>query len=149
MKKAIIILFIVLSGFALFAQQKIVLPTNPPSPPPAPIAPYRPFTEAAGFIFISGQIALEPGKTELVKGDIKTEIVQVMKNLQTTLESNGLIMSNMVKCTVYLTDIKFYDEFNEIYKTFFDQERLPAREVVQVVALPKGARVEISGIAFR
>jgi 2-iminobutanoate/2-iminopropanoate deaminase len=113
---------------------------------PKPIGPYSKAKMAQGFLFISGQIAIDPVTKELLKSDFRQEVTQVMNNLNAILKENGLSFNQIAKCTVYLTDMNNYSIFNEVYASFFDGN-FPAREVVQVVKLPKNARVEISAIA--
>ena len=91
---------------------------------------------------------MNPETGKLVGGDIKEATKQAMKNIGTILKKNGLDFSNVVKCTVFLTDIRDYSAMNEVYKTFFT-EGFPAREAIEVSNLPVGARIEISAIAAK
>jgi 2-iminobutanoate/2-iminopropanoate deaminase len=134
-------------SFSQVKEAPVAVPV--PEPSPTPIAPYRQFTDAGNIIFISGQIAIDPKTNNIIKSDFRSEVDQVMKNLQSVIESAGVPFNNVLKCTVYLTDMKLFEEFNEIYRTYFEEGRWPARETVQVVALPKGARIEISAIVMR
>ena len=102
-------------------------------------------TELDGFVFTSGQIHLKLDGT-LVKGTMKDKTKQVMSNLEAILEAAECRFSNVLKTTVYITDMEKYGEFNETYATYFEKP-LPAREVVCVKALPLGAELEISMIA--
>jgi len=116
---------------------------------PKPVAPYsQSVLTADGLLFVSGQIPMSPETGELVGGDIKEATKQAMQNIGTILKKNGLDFSNVVKCTVFLTDIRDYGAMNEVYRTFFT-EGFPAREAIEVSNLPIGARVEISAIAAK
>jgi 2-iminobutanoate/2-iminopropanoate deaminase len=103
----------------------------------------------AGILFVSGQIPINPETGQLLKGDIKKETEQVMKNIGAILKNNGMDFKNVVKCTVFLTDIRDYADMNEIYGSFFPDKVFPAREAIEVVNLPLGASIEISAIASR
>jgi 2-iminobutanoate/2-iminopropanoate deaminase len=117
---------------------------------PAPIGPYNQSVMAGGFLFTSGQIPLDPVSGELVKGDIKAETHQCMKNLEAILSEAKLTFGHVVKTTIFLTDIGFFADVNEVYSSYFKGDfrgDFPARETVAVKALPKSANVEISMIA--
>ena len=109
--------------------------------------PYSAAVEAGDFIFISGQIALDP-KTGEVITDIQSATRQVLTNMQTILEEAGLNLTNIVKTTIYLKNITDFAAVNEIYAGFFPQEP-PARSTIGVSSLPKGAPIEIEAIAVR
>lgn len=113
---------------------------------PKPIATYSKSVTSSGFVFLSGQIGIDPVTNELVNSDFRQEVTQVMNNIGAVLKENGLSFNNVVKCTVYLTDISNYGLMNEVYASYF-KDKFPAREAVQVVKLPKNANVEISAIA--
>ena len=98
------------------------------------------------MLFISGQIALDPASGDLVKGDIKAETTQVMKNLQAILAEAGMDFSNIIKTSIFLMDMGQFGAVNEVYAQYFSTDA-PARETVQVAGLPKGVNVEISMIA--
>lgn len=115
---------------------------------PAPIGPYNQAVMAGGFLFISGQIPLNPATGELVSDTIKAETKQVMENLKAILQEAGLDFTHVVKTTIFLTDMHQFSEVNEVYGTYFTNA-FPARETVQVSALPKFVRVEISMIACK
>jgi 2-iminobutanoate/2-iminopropanoate deaminase len=124
--------------------KKIVNTTNAP----APIGPYSQAVEAGNFLFVSGQIPANPANGEIVSSDIKAETHQVMKNISAILSEAGLSFSNVVKTTIFLTDMQSFAQVNEVYGTYFT-EQFPARETVQVAALPKNVNVEISVIAIK
>lgn len=113
---------------------------------PAPIGPYNQAVQAGNLLFISGQIALAPGSSELVDHSITTETRQVMKNLEAILNAAGLGFKNVVKTSIFLSDMSLFNEVNEEYGNFFDKD-YPARETLAVKGLPKNVNVEISMIA--
>ncbi len=113
---------------------------------PAAIGPYSQGIRAGGFLFLSGQIPLDPKTGELVSGSIEEETHRVMQNLRGVLEAAGVGFGQVVKTTIYLTDLADFAKVGEVYATYFDAQP-PARATVQVAALPKGARVEIDAIA--
>jgi 2-iminobutanoate/2-iminopropanoate deaminase len=116
---------------------------------PSPIGPYNQAILVDNTLYVSGQIALDPKTMELVNRDIKTETFQVMKNLSEVLKVAGMDFANVVKTTIFLYDIRDFDSVNEVYGSYFDHKVAPARETIQVAALPKNVRVEISVIAIR
>src|SRR5947208_1997169 len=114
---------------------------------PIPIGPYSQAVAANGFLFVSGQIASNPATGEIVSGDIKAETKQVMENLKAILTEAGLSLSSIVKTSIFLTDMGNFAHVNEVYSMYFT-DQFPARETVQVAALPKNVNVEISVIAI-
>jgi len=115
---------------------------------PAPIGPYSQAIEAAGLIFVSGQVAIEPATGELVLDDIKTETTKVMENIKAILNEAGIDFGHIVKTTIFLKDMASFGQVNEVYGSYFS-EKFPARETVAVAGLPKNVNVEISVIAVR
>ncbi len=115
---------------------------------PEPIGPYNQAVEMGGLVFTSGQIGMDPSTGKLVDGGIEAETVQALHNLQSVLEAAGATLSDVLKCTVYVTDMGDYPRINEVYGRFF-KDGPPARSLVEVKALPAGARVEIDAIAHR
>ncbi len=115
---------------------------------PKPIGPYSQAVQAGNMLFVSGQIALDTATGKIIDGDIQLEAEYVMKNVKAVVEKAGFKMRNIVKTTIFLTDLANFKAVNEVYAQFFS-DNFPARETVQVVALPKGAHVEISVIAVR
>jgi len=113
---------------------------------PAPIGPYNQSVKAGGFLFISGQIPLVPATGELVTSGIKDETTQVMQNLKAILDEAKLTFENVVKTTIFLSDMALFADVNEVYGSYFTSDA-PARETVAVKGLPKGVNVEISMIA--
>lgn len=115
---------------------------------PAPIGPYNQATLAANLLFISGQICIDPSTGNLKNRDLQEETHQVMQNLKNILQEAGMNFSNVMKTTIFLTDMNSFSEVNEIYGKYFEGD-FPARETVQVSALPKAVNVEISMIAMK
>lgn len=113
---------------------------------PAPIGPYNQAIRTGNLLFISGQICIDPASGELKKKDLQEETHQVMHNLKAILREAGMQFSNVVKTTIFLTDMNRFADINEIYGKYFDGN-FPARETVQVSALPRFVNVEISMIA--
>lgn len=113
---------------------------------PEPIGPYNQAVKANGFLFVSGQIALNPANGNLQTEDIETETKQVMNNLKAILETAGIGFDHIIKTTIFLSDMSFFGTVNEIYGSFFTGNH-PARETVAVKTLPKNVNVEISVIA--
>ena len=115
---------------------------------PAPIGPYNQAIIVNSTIYISGQICIDPSTNQLKNKDIQDETHQVMKNLRNILQEAGMSFTNIVKTTIFLTDMNQFSEVNEIYGKYFDGD-FPARETVQVSALPKFVNVEISMIGVK
>ncbi len=115
---------------------------------PAPIGPYNQAVLTGNMLFISGQIAINPENEHLLVGDIDVETHQVMKNLQAILTEAGMDFSNVVKTSIFLSDMSHFAAVNEIYHSYFSSD-YPARETVAVLGLPKNVNVEISMIAAK
>jgi 2-iminobutanoate/2-iminopropanoate deaminase len=122
-------------------------PIHPPNAA-KPVAPYTPAIEAGGVLYISGQIALKGDSGELVMASIEEETRQVMENIGILLRAAGLDYEHVVKMTVLLSDMALYTAVNTVYGGYFKGVP-PAREAFAVKGLPRGANVEISGIAVR
>jgi len=116
---------------------------------PAPIGPYNQAILIDNTLYMSGQIALDPATMHLVLHSVENETTQVMKNLEAVLEAAGMTFENVVKSTIFLTDMEDFAKVNTIYGSYFDEKTAPARETVQVSALPKSVNVEISMIAIK
>ena len=114
---------------------------------PSPVGPYNQAILAGGMLYVSGQIAINPVTGELILTTIQDETHRVMKNLQAILKEAGLTFEDVVKCSVFVSDMKHYSAINEVYATYFNEETAPARELVEVANLPKYVNVEISVIA--
>jgi 2-iminobutanoate/2-iminopropanoate deaminase len=115
---------------------------------PKAIGPYSQAIATGGTVFLSGQIPLDPATGELVPGDVSAQTEQVMKNLAAVLAAAGCSFENVVRCGIFLIDLADFGKVNEVYARYFPANP-PARSTVQVVALPRGARVEIDCIAVR
>jgi 2-iminobutanoate/2-iminopropanoate deaminase len=113
---------------------------------PKPIGPYSQAVKSNGFLFVSGQVALDPRSNEFVPGDVRQQTERVLENLKGILEASGANLNHVVKTTVFLKDINDFAAMNEIYGKFFTAAP-PARSTVQVARLPKDALVEIEVIA--
>ena len=115
---------------------------------PAPIGPYNQAVKINNMLFISGQVAMDPNNNnELVKSSIEDETHQVMKNLSAILEEAGMDFTNVVKTTIFLSDMSYFKEINSIYGSYLKDGEEPARETVAVKTLPKEVNIEISMIA--
>jgi len=113
---------------------------------PAPIGPYSQAVKIENTLYVSGQIPLIAETGQLITDDIAKETDQVMKNIWIILNEAGMDFENVVKCTIYVTDMDDFSIVNASYEKYFDNDH-PARETVEVAALPKGVHVEISCIA--
>lgn len=114
---------------------------------PAAIGPYSQAVIASGFVFAAGQIALDPGTSQLVPGDVRIQTRRVLENLSAVLAAAGSSMEKVVKTTVFLRDLNDFGTMNEIYGEYFRQDP-PARSTVQVAKLPRDAAVEIEVVAL-
>jgi len=123
-------------------EKKIILTKNAP----APIGPYNQAVQFGNMLFISGQIPIDPATGNMVQTNIQTETTQVMNNLLAILSEAGMDFSHVIKTSIFLTDMGQFATVNEVYGSYF-KENAPARETIQVSALPKGANVEISMVA--
>lgn len=123
--------------------KKIITTTNAP----APIGPYNQAVLMGNMLYTSGQIAIDPKTGNLVTDDIKTETKLVMENLKAILTEAGMTFENVVKTTIFISDMHNFAAINEVYSTYFNEATAPARETVEVANLPKFVNVEISVIA--
>jgi 2-iminobutanoate/2-iminopropanoate deaminase len=115
---------------------------------PNPVGPYNQAVLINGTLFVSGQIPANPETGEIVKESIEAETVQVMENIKGILEEAGMSFANIVKTSIFITDMKNFAIVNGVYARYFTSD-FPARETIQVCALPLGVNVEISCIAFQ
>ncbi len=115
---------------------------------PAPIGPYSQAVQAAGTLYVSGQIPLNPATGELVVGSIEEETEMVMRNIEAVLQEAGYQFSDVVKSSIFIKDMDQFGQINAVYGQYFSSNP-PARETVQVARLPKDVRVEISVIAVK
>ncbi|ASJ75709.1 2-iminobutanoate/2-iminopropanoate deaminase [Granulosicoccus antarcticus IMCC3135] len=123
-----------------FLNSGAVLPTN---------LPFSEVVVVGDMLFLSGQIGNMPGTLTLAEGGVEAETRQVMENIKTSLEANGFAMTNLVKCTVMLADIKEWGAFNDVYKTYFEAGRFPARAAFGANGLAVGAKVEVDCVGAK
>ena len=116
---------------------------------PQPIGPYSQDVLVGDVLYTSGQICLNPETGKLVQDSIETETVQVMKNLKAVLEEANMAFNNVIKSTIFISDMKLFGAINKVYGKYFDESTAPARETVEVANLPKFVNVEISMIAAK
>ena len=135
---------IVPAGFVVtIGHMKKIISTNEA---PAAIGPYSQALRSGSFLFCSGQIPIDPKSGQIISGDITVQTRRVLDNIAAVLRVDGLTFDNVVKTTVFLTDLGDFQTVNEIYGSYFKQN-FPARSTIQVSALPKGAKIEIDAIA--
>jgi len=115
---------------------------------PAPIGPYNQATLADNVLYISGQISIDPETNALITASVEEETHQVMRNLEAVLNAADCTFGNIVKTTIFLSDMALFPQVNEVYGSYFQLD-FPARETVAVAGLPKGVNVEISAIAHK
>ena len=123
--------------------KKIITTTNAP----APLGPYNQAIFAGGTLYISGQIPIDPKNGELIKGSITEETKMVMRNLEAVLKKADMTFENVVKSSIFLSDMGNFTEMNAEYAAYFNEKTAPARETVEVANLPKYVNIEISMIA--
>ena len=146
MKKCLSLLFaLTLMTSVSFAQDKKVVASKDA---PQPIGPYSQAIKAGGFVFASGQIALDPATGKLIEGDIKAQTERVLKNLTAVLAAAGSNVDRVVRTTVFLKNISDFPATNEVYGQFFKNEP-PSRSTVGVAALPRDALLEIDVVAMQ
>lgn len=115
---------------------------------PQAIGPYSQAVVLGDWVFTSGQIALDPSRMEIVDGDVAAQTERVLQNVKAVLEAAGSNLDNVLKTTVYLTDMADFKAMNEVYARYFEDHK-PARTTIQVAGLPMNARVEVDTIAQR
>nr|WP_298994695.1 RidA family protein [uncultured Polaribacter sp.] len=116
---------------------------------PAPIGPYNQAILSGNTLYTSGQIALDPKTGELVLDSIEIETKQVMENMRAVLEAAEMTFENVIKTSIFISDMNNFGEINKVYGSYFNEETAPARETVEVANLPKFVNVEISMIAIK
>ncbi|MFM6975974.1 MAG: RidA family protein [Sphingobacteriaceae bacterium] len=124
--------------------KKIIHTSNAPEP----IGPYSQAVQSGNLLFVSGQVAIDPSSNQVIDGDVKAEAEQVMKNLDQLLKAAGYSFSDIVKTSIFLSDMAHFTTVNEVYAAYFSSD-FPARETVAVLGLPKNVNVEISIIAAK
>lgn len=116
---------------------------------PAPVGPYNHSVLAGNTLYVSGQIAIDQSTGQLVMDTIENETHQVMKNMGFILTAAGMTYENIVKCSIFVSDMENYGRINTVYASYFNEATAPARELVQVANLPRYVNVEISCIAVK
>jgi len=116
---------------------------------PAPIGPYNQAVLVGNTLYTSGQIALDPATMELVMDSIEVETTQVMNNMKAVLEAVEMDFSNVIKSTIFISDMNDFAKINQVYASYFNEDDAPARETVQVSKLPRNVNIEISMIAIK
>jgi 2-iminobutanoate/2-iminopropanoate deaminase len=116
---------------------------------PAPIGPYNQAVLVGNTLYTSGQIALDPATMELVMDSIEVETTQVMNNMKAVLEAAEMDFSNVIKSTIFISDMNDFAKINQVYASYFNEDDAPARETVQVSKLPRNVNIEISIIAIK
>jgi 2-iminobutanoate/2-iminopropanoate deaminase len=144
MKKSILTIILSMTFLGVFAQNKEIIKTDKA---PVPIAPYSQGIKANGFLFVSGQIGLNPATRKLVEGGTEAEAVQIMENIRAILQAGGAKMEDIVSTVVYLKNIDDFSKMNEIYSKYFTGN-FPTRSTVGVNALAGGANIEITVTAL-
>lgn len=144
MKTNLLLLFLLIFSFASFAQNKEIIKTDKA---PVPIGPYSQGIKANGFLFVSGQIGLNPSTRKLVEGGLEAEATQIMENIRAILSAAGARMEDIVSTTVYLKNIEDFQKMNEIYGKYFTGN-FPTRSTVGVSSLAGGANIEITVTAL-
>lgn len=114
---------------------------------PAPVGPYNQSVAHNGTLYISGQIAIDPATGNLVQDSIEAETHQVLKNVAAVLKEAGATFEDVLKCSVFVSDMHNYSRINAVYAEYFNEDTAPARELVEVANLPKFVNIEISVIA--
>lgn len=125
--------------------KKIIKTTNAP----APIGPYNQAVLSGNMLFISGQIAINPKTGEVETGNLESETTLVMENLKAILTEAGMTFENVVKTSIFISDMNNFARINQVYGNYFNADTAPARETVEVSNLPKFVHVEISAIAVK
>ena len=115
---------------------------------PAAIGPYSQAIQYGDFLFVSGQVAIDPATGDIVDGDIEVQTDQVLKNITAIIEAAGMSLQDVVKCSCFLKDMNDFAKFNAVFETYLG-EILPARETIEVARLPKDVQVEVSAICCK
>jgi 2-iminobutanoate/2-iminopropanoate deaminase len=144
MKVIILLSALFLFSFVSFAQNKEIIKTDKA---PVPIGPYSQGIKANGFLFVSGQIGLNPSTRKLVEGSIEAEATQIMENIRAVLSAGGARMEDIISTTVYLKNMDDFAKMNEIYGKYF-AGNFPTRSTISVSSLAGGANIEITVTAL-
>jgi 2-iminobutanoate/2-iminopropanoate deaminase len=114
---------------------------------PSPVGPYSQAIEVDGWLYVAGQVPIDPSTAEWVKGDIAAQTNRVLRNVQAILEAAGATLQDVVKTTVYMTDLSEFAAMNEVYARFFADVSPPARATIEAKNLPGGCKVEVDAVA--
>lgn len=115
---------------------------------PKPVGPYSQAFRVGSWLFCSGQIPIDSKDSQIVGQDVESQTHQIFKNIQAVLNAEGMTLKNVVKSMIFLTDMKEFSRFNQVYESYFSDHK-PARSCVEVSALPKSVKVEVEVIAFK
>lgn len=146
MKTRVFFLLLTVLSINLFAQNKIRVVKTYDAP--EAIGPYSQAIESNGFLFLSGQIAIDPSTNQIVGSNIESQTRQIFKNIRAVLKAAGTKINNVVKCTVFMTDLNDFNKMNKLYEEEFEGHK-PARSTVQVARLPKDVLIEIECVAVK
>lgn len=146
MKTRVFFLLLTVLSINLFAQNKIRVVKTYDAP--EAIGPYSQAIESNGFLFLSGQIAIDPSTNQIVGSNIESQTRQIFKNIRAVLKAAGTKINNVVKCTVFMTDLNEFNKMNKLYEEEFEGHK-PARSTVQVARLPKDVLIEIECVAVK
>ena len=143
MKKTYLLLLgFVLAGTLTYAQTQVIRTDQAPTP----VGPYSQAVEANGFLFVAGQVGINPATGKLVEGGIEQEVAQIMKNMEAILKAAGADLTQVVNTTIFMKDLKQFGLVNELYGRYFTRH-YPARTTVGAAELPAGAAIEIAVVA--
>lgn len=141
-RSRLLVVFLLLTGLSGYAQKKIIRTDGAPQP----IGPYSQGVAAHGFLFVAGQIGLDPVTRKLVEGGLEKEVPQIMENIKAILAAQGLDLSHVVNTTIFMKDLTQFGKVNSIYDSYFTGD-FPARTTVEVSGIPGGSAVEIAVVA--
>lgn len=116
---------------------------------PAAIGPYSQAVKAGAFLYVSGQLALDPGSGTLLDDSVATQTARALDNVKAIVEESGYTMDDIISTTVYLISMDDFAEMNEVYASYFTEGNYPARAAIEISALPRGGAVEISVVAYK
>lgn len=143
MKRVLLVfVFLLLTGLSVYAQKKIIRSDGAPQP----VGPYSQGVAANGFLFVAGQVGLDPTTRKLVAGGLEKEVPQIMENIKAILAAHGLDLTHVVNTTIFMKDLTQFGQVNDLYGSYFTSE-FPARTTVEVSGIPGGSAVEIAVIA--
>ena len=143
MKRVLLLLsFLLLTGLTVYAQKKIIRSDRAPQP----VGPYSQGVAVNGFLFVAGQVGLDPTTRKLVEGGLEKEVPQIMENIRAILAAHGLDLTEVVNTTIFMRDLGQFGKVNALYASYFTRD-FPARTTVEVSGIPAGGAIEIAVIA--